>query len=124
MSDYFWSQVDTNTIDGCWRWRGGSIDGYGTYRHHGHKWAAHRLAYVLCWGAIPEGKQLDHRCFNTLCVSPWHLEAVTLEENVRRAKLRGHTGSYRNPNRLPTRTARETAVEVWKASFKPGFVVR
>jgi hypothetical protein len=45
---------------------------------------AHRLAYELEVGPIPEGLVLDHLCSNPACVNPAHLEPVTQKENVRR----------------------------------------
>ena len=48
---------------------------------------AHRVSYYLLVGNIPEGLELDHLCRNTSCVNPAHLEAVTRNENMLRAKL-------------------------------------
>lgn len=45
---------------------------------------AHRIAYELYKGKIPDGLTVDHLCFNRLCQNPQHLEAVTFEENARR----------------------------------------
>lgn len=47
---------------------------------------AHRFSYELLRGPIPKGMTLDHRCRNTLCVNPWHLEIVTHRENVLRGE--------------------------------------
>lgn len=55
--------------------------GYGMPRFN----AAHRWAYVAANGPIPDGLEVDHLCNVTACVNPTHLEAVTPEENKRRA---------------------------------------
>lgn len=76
----FWSRVDKSGV--CWVWQGGmfSENGYGNYRRR----AAHRVAYELCVGPVPDGLTLDHLCRNKRCVNPAHLEPVTTGENVRR----------------------------------------
>ena len=71
--------------DGCWNWNGYTDrKGYGQFKMAGRAHWAHRVAYVLFVGPIPDGFQVDHTCCNTSCVNPHHLELVTLEENVRR----------------------------------------
>lgn len=68
---------------------------------------AHRVAYELLVGPIPEGLVLDHLCRVRHCVNPDHLEPVTKRENERRGKcgelfvrvrtcLRGHELSASN----------------------------
>jgi hypothetical protein len=46
---------------------------------------AHRLAWKLANGPIPDGLQIDHVCRNRACINADHLEAVTASENVRRS---------------------------------------
>lgn len=62
--------------------------GYGELpsRNSGRSRFAHRVAYELLIGPIPDGLQIDHLCRNTSCVNVDHLEPVTPAENKRRAK--------------------------------------
>lgn len=71
--------------DGCWEWKGHrSHNGYGQFRLN-TKQRAHRVAYELWVGPIPEGLELDHLCRNPPCVRPDHLEPVTRQVNAQRA---------------------------------------
>lgn len=73
---------------GCWLWTGAKADGYGRVGLSGRKRiAAHRLAYTLLVGPIPEGSQLDHLCRVRHCLNPAHLEPVDCRTNL----LRGQT---------------------------------
>ncbi|MFE2047929.1 HNH endonuclease [Streptomyces sp. NPDC059459] len=61
--------------------------GYGGFWNGTRLVRAHRFAYELLVGPIPEGLALDHLCRVRRCVAPAHLEAVTHLENVRRGLL-------------------------------------
>ncbi len=84
------SAVDAN---GCWVWQGSQRGNkfrpgckpYGGFGYRGKTTYAHRTAYMLLVGEIPDGFQLDHLCRVALCVNPAHLEPVTASENMRRA---------------------------------------
>ena len=81
---YFMTFVDVT--DECWRWSGAtSTNGYGVFKVEKKLKKAHRLTYEYFIGDIPYGLVIDHLCENKMCVNPFHLEAVTIEENVRRA---------------------------------------
>lgn len=64
---------------GCWLWEGRVIEergGYG-YAHYDKKdHLVHRLIYTLCVGPIPEGYEIDHKCFVRCCVNPAHLRPM------------------------------------------------
>lgn len=91
VEDRFWSKV--NKTDSCWVWTGAvNQDGYGNLRYKGATRRAHRVAWELTNGQIPDKFVLDHLCRNTSCVNPLHLEVVSFAENIRRRKA---TGTYR-----------------------------
>lgn len=81
----FWSYVDAEGL--CWIWTGRRrATGYGSFtdRRGGTTHAAHRFAYELLVGPIPDGMELDHLCRVRPCVNPDHVEVVTPAENKRR----------------------------------------
>lgn len=56
-------------------------DGYTSLGHQGKKWRAHRLAWTLARGEIPEGMTIDHLCKTPACINVMHMEVVTPTEN-------------------------------------------
>lgn len=81
----FWAKVDKAGPNGCWIWTASlGSTGYGQFKANRRIWKSHRVAYVLCLGNIPNGLILDHLCRVRPCVNPWHLEVVTLNENIKR----------------------------------------
>lgn len=79
----FWWYADRSGE--CWMWTASTTRGYGQYHVDGHPCKAHRYAWEMQHGPIPEGLTIDHLCRVKLCVNPAHMELVTLGENVRRA---------------------------------------
>lgn len=69
----------------CYEYRGAKDkDGYGLFKVAAKMVRAHRYAFLLSGGVIPDGLQLDHICRHRWCVRPSHLEAVTCLINIRR----------------------------------------
>jgi hypothetical protein len=92
----FWQFVTKDAADVCWEWHGERIrNGYGRlWISTTQRMLAHRFAYELLIGPIPEGLDLDHLCRNRSCVNPAHLEPVTNRENVIRGnRFRNQTQS-------------------------------
>lgn len=83
-TDRFYAKV--RKTDTCWVWTGalsskGTGHGYGTLWADGRLRKAHRLSYELHVGPIPVGHVIDHKCRDTRCVNPDHLQAVTARQN-------------------------------------------
>lgn len=85
-----WKHVRRRGPNECWPWIGKSrIKGYGIIKLDGTraKTLAHRAAWMLANGAIPQsdnwhGTVIRHKCNNRLCCNPAHLEPGTQADNV------------------------------------------
>jgi hypothetical protein len=97
----FWARTrrpeSETTPDQCWLYMGPQTKaGYGRITVDGVCVFAHRYAYELLVGPIPEGKHIDHvkarGCTHHNCVNPAHLEPVTRRENI----LRGDSPAAKN----------------------------
>lgn len=90
----FWAKVDRRGRVECWPWTASTAgnQGYGRIRVGERDVLAHRFAYELLRGPIPEGLDIDHLCRNRRCVNPAHMEPVTRTENT----MRGESPNARN----------------------------
>lgn len=81
----FWNKIDICGPNDCWLWTASTQSrGYGQFYLAGTVVLAHRLAYELVVGAVPDGQQVDHLCRVLRCCNPSHLESVTQQENILR----------------------------------------
>lgn len=85
LSRWFWKSIEV-TESGCWvKKTHTNIGGYTSFKVGDRPKMAHRHAYEVLIGPIPDGLQLDHLCRNPACVNPNHLEPVTSRENLLRS---------------------------------------
>lgn len=84
----FYEKVALPDANGCMLWTGAEDGGYGKFSLRRKPVLAHRLAYELLVGPIPEGLLIDHvwelGCRSKACCAPNHLEPVTGSVNTRR----------------------------------------
>jgi hypothetical protein len=107
----FWSKVDRGDAEQCWMWNGTRMmpnkigvqyGSFGVYDGKSVSYRAHRFAYMLVYGEIPDGQVIMHTCDNTLCVNPAHLKAGTQLENAQDMKRKDRVahGSSHYDSRL------------------------
>lgn len=85
----FWAKVNIGEAHECWLWTGGKSGGYGRFRSDGAVVYAHRMAYELVKGEIPEGLSILHSCDEPACCNPMHLRAGDAVDNARDREVRG-----------------------------------
>lgn len=90
----FWSKVQRG--DGCWLWMAATFPtGYGQFNAgrflNGKQDTryAHRVAYELAHGPIPDGLVVRHQCDTPRCVRASHLLIGTQADNIADAQRQG-----------------------------------
>lgn len=91
----FWKDVHKGPA--CWEWCKYKIpSGYGQVGWQGKVQLAHRVAWVLTYGPIPDGFGVLHRCDNPPCCNPEHLFLGTHQENMEDMVSKGrHLAKYK-----------------------------
>ena len=90
----FWDKVAVAGREECWQWFGNfnKDTGYGKFQVSREsklkKYLAHRVAYRLTKGEIPEGVNILHTCDHRSCVNPNHLKLGTQHDNIQDRKER------------------------------------
>lgn len=97
----FFSKVDEGQPGECWPWTGSrDKNGYGRFKlggKGGRAHEAHRVAYALETGVMPQGHVL-HSCDLRACCNPAHLSEGTHQENMKQAGERGRQRTPRPGN--------------------------
>jgi hypothetical protein len=109
----FWEKVAVGGKTDCWLWNGAvSKNGYGSFGLEGRATSAHRVAYRLGNGVLPDGLMVRHKCDTPICVNPDHLEPGTHVDNMRDKKERGREPPPRDQAGEKNYNAKLTAADV------------
>jgi len=111
----FWERVAPGP--GCWIWSGSRIHhGYGRVKRDRRLELAHRVAWELVNGPVPDGLCVLHHCDNPPCVNPAHLFVGTNSDNILDAVAKGRAAHQSHPERVArgegTAAAKLTAAQV------------
>jgi hypothetical protein len=122
----------TTSESGCLEWSKKIQNGYGRVRFLSTEYAAHRVAWWLANGEIPDQMVIDHLCRNRRCANVDHLEVVSQAENVQRGDLgrmlrqthcpQGHEMTESNkstqPGKRRCRTCYNESMKVYMRSYR------
>lgn len=90
LAERFWEKVKIRGSDECWNWIAcKSSTGYGNFILKGKNCLAHRVAWELTNGKIPEGMDILHHCDNPPCCNPKCLFLGTQTDNMRDRNRKG-----------------------------------
>ena len=91
----FWAKVSKDVEDQCWEWTAAKqTKGYGCVSVQGKIKLAHRVAYEISVGEIPDGKFVLHKCDNRCCVNPNHLFLGNHKDNMNDMVEKGRQAKY------------------------------
>ena len=106
-SDAFWNRVFRGSSDDCWSWLGATDkDGYGIFstkiEKQSHTFRAHRVAFYLTHGRIPQPQAL-HGCDNPVCcnaVNLLHVHEGTASQNMHEMHARNRQPLHKEGGEL------------------------
>lgn len=110
----FWSKVNIRESEECWPFQGHlTKKGYGGCGRRGR---AHRVAWELTYGPIPNGLHVLHKCDNPSCCNPRHLFLGTSLDNSRDMVNKGRSsrGDKHYSRIHPERASRGEVISKFK----------
>lgn len=108
----FWSLVLRGAAHECWPWQGTkNEEGYGSLRVSRRSCGAHRLAYELSVGPIPDGMFVLHHCDNPPCCNPAHLFLGTHQDNMTDMAAKGRGRSPKGSKKAEAKLTEDRVQE-------------
>lgn len=127
LAERFWEKVSKDgpipvrspELGPCWVWTAGinhKRGGYGAFvLRKGVIRRAHRIAWELVRGSIPDGQWVLHRCDNPPCVRPSHLFLGTPKDNVDDMAAKGRGNPLKGSARPTARLSEADALAIREA---------
>ena len=113
LNERFWSKVIVQP-GSCWLWtagRGGH--GYGLFSiARATNMGAHRFAWLLARGPIPDGLCVLHRCDRRTCVNPDHLFLGSRGENNTDRSRKGRSAIIHGERRYNAHLTEELVMSI------------
>jgi hypothetical protein len=121
LAERFMLHVEPEPMSGCFLWTG-AIDraGYGRFLIGRVNHLAHRVAWTIRYGKVPDGAFVLHSCDMRECVSTDHLFCGSNQENMRdmAAKQRGRKSKAGLPFGVRLVTGKGSLSNPFQASVK------
>jgi len=109
--DRYWEKVDVRGADECWPWTAAQdVAGYGRLNVDGKSVLAHRLAWELENGPVPQGLCVLHRCDCPICQNPAHLFVGPHAANMHDMAEKGR--SNRSTSRWNAKLTRQDILQI------------
>lgn len=96
----------------CWEFDNPNRYGYGRLRIANKLWTAHRAAYIVWKGHIPEGFHVCHSCDNRRCFNPNHLWLGTDQDNVNDCKNKGRRANLKGEAHGMAKLTKREVIEI------------
>lgn len=127
LGERFWEKVNIADPNECWEWNAyHTHDGYGVITVNGATQLAHRVAWMLSYGPIPEDLCSCHKCDNPPCCNPAHLFLSTQKGNVHdmlRKGRKSHAVGCPGEKHPQSKLTEEQVIEI-RALYRRGICQR
>lgn len=117
--EHFYTKISkTPNETGCLDWLASCNEcGYGTHQIKRKSLLAHRIAWTLVNGAIPDGMVIAHRCDRPVCCNPEHLWLCTQIDNMHDMLHKGRRATTAGERHPGAKLTVEQVLEIRSGKF-------